>query len=99
MTGNATTSSLKRAGTRKADCPAPDKQIAETATRAARLAEISRKYTLQVIVTDPKGHEIFNLTKMTLDRHWHDKGNTIPDIKDVIALLVDAAQEHVLPSD
>jgi hypothetical protein len=99
MTGKATTDGLERRGTSKADCPAPNKQISEAAARAARLAEISRKYTLQVIVTDPEGHEVLNLTKMTLNRHLHDEGDTTPDIKDVIALLVDAAQEHVLPFD
>jgi hypothetical protein len=65
----------------------------------SRLAEISRNYSLQVIVTDPKGQEILNLTRMTLKRDLHNHGNTIPTIQDVIALLIDAAQEHVLPSD
>jgi hypothetical protein len=99
MTGKATTNNLERAGTRRAVCPAPAKQIAETAARAARLAEISREYTLQLIVTDPEGHEILNLTKMTLKHNLHSKRNTTPDIQDVIALLVDAAREHLLPFD
>jgi hypothetical protein len=98
MTGNATTGGLERAGTRKAAPSAPAKKAA-AAKRAARLAKISRNYSLQVIVTDPAGNEILNLTKLTLKRDLHHRGNTIPDIKDVIALLIDAAQEHVLPFD
>jgi hypothetical protein len=97
MTGNATTGDLERAKTRKGVCPAPAKQAAEVAARVARLAEISRNYTLQVIVTDPEGHEILNLTKMTLQRDLHDKRIATPNIQDVIALLVDAAREHELP--
>ena len=99
MTRNGTARDLERAATRKAVCPALAKQGADAAARAARLAEISRDFTLQVIVTDPEGHEIFNLTKMTLKRDLYGKRNTTPDIQDVIALLVDAAREHVLPFD
>jgi hypothetical protein len=99
MTGNAITGDSDRSRTRKAVRPVGAKKAAAAAERAARLAEISRKYTLQVIVTNPEGHEILNLTKVTLKRDLHDKGNTIPDIRDVIALLIDAAQEHVLPFD
>ena len=99
MTGNASTGNLERSRTCKAVLPAPTKKAAASAARAARLAEISRNYSLQVIVTDPEGHEILNLTKMTLKRDFHAQGNTIPDIQDVIALLIDAAQEHLLPFD
>jgi len=99
MIGNTSTGDLERSGTCKADCPAPNKQIAQTAARAERLAEISRNYTLQVIVSDAEGNEILNLTKLTLKRDLRYQGNTVPDIKDVIALLIDAAQEHVLPFD
>jgi hypothetical protein len=99
MARNGTASDMVRAGNRRAVCPAPAKQIAETAARAARLAEISREYTMQVIVTDPAGREVLNLTKMTLKRDLYGKRNTTPDIQDVIALLVDAAREHLLPFD
>jgi hypothetical protein len=99
MKENGSTDGLDRAGTRKTVTSGPAKKAAAAAERAVRLAEISRRYTLQVIVTDPEGQEIFNLTKMSLNGHLNGKGNTTPDIKDVIALLVDAAQEHVLPFD
>jgi hypothetical protein len=36
---------------------------------------------------------------MTLKRDLCEQGNTIPAIQDVIALLIDAAQEHVIPFD
>ena len=91
------TDDLELAGTRRIDCPTPPRQAAEAAAGAARLAEIGRKYTLQVIVTDPEGREVLNLTKMTLKRDSHDQGNTTPDIQDVMALLIDAAREHVIP--
>jgi hypothetical protein len=99
MTGNASTGDLERTGTRKAVPSGPAKKAAAAAKRAARLAKISRNYSLQVIVTDPAGNEILNLTKLTLKRDLHHRGNAIPDIQDVIALLIDAAQEHVLPFD
>jgi hypothetical protein len=99
MTRNGTSSDLEQAGTRRAVCPAPAKKVAEAAARTARLAELSREYNLQLIVTDPEGREILNLTKLTLKRDLHSKKNTSPDIQDVIALLVDAAREHFLPFD
>jgi hypothetical protein len=99
MTGNATTEGWERSRTRKAVPLVAAKRAAAAAEHAARLAEISRNYSLQVIVTDPEGHEILNLTKMTLKRDLQYQENTIPDIRDVIALLIDAAQEHVLPFD
>lgn len=98
MIGIASTGELERSGTCKAVPYVPSKK-ATAAERAARLAEISRNYSLRVIVTDPEGNEILNLTKMTLKRDLHYQRNTIPDIRDVIALLIDAAQEHVLPFD
>ena len=99
MARNRTVSDMERAGTRRAVCSASAKQIAEAAARAATLAAISREYTMQVIVTDPAGREVLNLTKMSLKRDLQGRGNTTPDIQDVIALLVDAAREHVLPFD
>jgi len=98
MKGNASTCDLERSGSCKAVSAASAKKTA-AAERGARLAEISRNYSLQVIVTDPEGQEILNLTRMTLKRDLHDQGNSIPNIQDVIALLIDAAQEHVLPFD
>jgi D-serine deaminase-like pyridoxal phosphate-dependent protein len=95
MRGNASTSNLEQSGTCKVVSLVPGRK-AGAAERAARLAEIGRNFSLQVIVRNPDGHEILNLTKMTLKRDLHDLGNTTPDIRDVIALLIDAAQEHVL---
>ena len=99
MIVNTKTGDLKRERARKAVRPATAKQSAETAEHTARLAEIRRKYTLQVIVTDPDGHEVLNLTTVALKRDLLDRENTIPEIQDVLELLVEAAQEHVLPFD
>ena len=59
--------------------------------------EIGRKYTLHVRVVDPEGREVLNVTKLTLGRDLYDKGDTIPEIRDVLELLVEAAREHVPP--
>lgn len=99
MIGNASTGDLEPSGTCNTVPRLRAEKAGGAAERGARLAEISRNYSLQVIVTDPTGQEILNLTKMTLNRDLHDKGNIIPSIQDVIALLIDAAQEHVLPFD
>jgi hypothetical protein len=97
MIGNTSTGDLEQS------CEAVPRVRARkapaSAERGARLAEISRNYSLQIIVTDPKGQEILNLTRMTLKRDLHDEGNSIPNIQDVIALLIDAAQEHVIQFD
>lgn len=98
MKGNASTCDLERSGSCKGVPLAPANKTA-SAEHGARLAEISRNYSLQVIVTDPGGQEILNLTRMTLKRDLCEQGNTIPAIQDVIALLIDAAQEHVIPFD
>jgi hypothetical protein len=99
MIENASTGDMKPSGTRKTLRPVPARDPAAAAERRARLAEISRNYSLQVIVTDPGGREILNLTKMTTKRDLQDHGNMIPSIHDVITLLIDAAQEHVIPFD
>jgi hypothetical protein len=99
MIGNASTGDLDRSGTCNAVRPVSAERAAAVAERVARLAEIGRNYSLQVIVTDPNGQEILNLTKMTLKRDLHDQGNIVPSFQDVLALLIDAAQEHVLPFD
>ncbi len=63
MIGNAKTGHLKRTRNRRTVLPDTDKQRAEGEEQTARLAEIGRKYTLQVIVTDLDGREVLNLTK------------------------------------
>jgi hypothetical protein len=52
-----------------------------------------------VIVTDPDGHEVINLTKVAFKRDLHDSENAIPEMQDVLELLVEAAREYVLPLD
>jgi hypothetical protein len=91
---NAKTGDLKRTRTRRAVLPNIDKQRAEVEAQTARLAEIGRKYTLQVIVTDLDGREVLNLTKVALKRDMHEEGNAIPKIRDVLELLIEAAKEY-----
>jgi hypothetical protein len=94
---NAKTGDLKRTRNRRAVLADTDKQRADVEAQTARLAEIGRKYTLQVIVTDLDGREVLNVTKVALKRDMHDEGNAIPEIRDVLELLIEAAEEHVLP--
>jgi len=93
---NAKTGDLKRTRTRRAVLPNTDKQRAKVEAQTARLAEIGRKYTLQVIVTDLDGREVLNLTKVALKRDMHEEGNAIPEIRDVLELLIEAAKEYEL---
>jgi hypothetical protein len=93
MKGNPKTGDLKRARTRKAVRPAKGRQSAEAAEHSARIAEIRRNYTLQVIATDPEGHEVLNLTKVALERNFPDKAFTAIKIQDVLELLIEAAGE------
>jgi len=98
--GKAKTGDLKRTRNRKAVLLDTTKQSAEVAEQKARLAEIGRKYTLQVIVTDLDGCEVLNLTRVALKRDMHhDEGNAMPEILDVLKLLMEAAQEYVLPDE
>jgi hypothetical protein len=94
---NAKTGDLRRTRNRRAVLPDTDKQRADVEAQTARLAEIGRKYTLKVIVTDLDGREVLNVTKVALKRDMHDEGNAIPEIRDVLELLIEAAEEHVLP--
>jgi hypothetical protein len=97
MRGNAKSGDLQRKGTRKAVRAAGANQRAEAAEHRVRLMEIGRKYTLHLRVIDTAGNEVLNLTKLTLGRDSHDEKNSIPEILDVLELLVEAAEEHVLP--
>jgi hypothetical protein len=93
---NAKTGDLKRTRNRRAVLTETDKQRAEVEAQTVRLAEIGRKYTLQVIVTDLDGREVLNVTKVALKRDMHDEGNAIPEIRDVLELLIEAAKEYEL---
>lgn len=95
--GNAKTGDRKQIKNRKAVLPDTGRQRALAEEQTARLAEIGRKYTLQVIVTDLNGNEVLNLTKVAFKRETHDQGMAIPEIRDVLALLIEAAKEYVLP--
>jgi hypothetical protein len=52
-----------------------------------------RMYTAQVNVIDPDGHETLNLTKLTFEEDLYGKRLANPDIREVLASLVDAAGE------
>ena len=97
MIRNAKTDDLKRTRNGNAVYADTDKRRAEVEAQTARLAEIGRKYTLRVIVTDLNGREVLNLTKLALNHDVHDEGNAVPEIRDVLELLIEAAEEHVLP--
>ena len=93
MIRNAKPSDQTPAGNR-GDAPSrSEKRPVKAESQAARLAEISRKYTLQVIVTDQVGREVLNLTKVCLERDLPGKVATTPEIHEVLELLVEAAGE------
>jgi hypothetical protein len=82
---------------REAVCLTRAKLEAEAAVRMAKLTEKGRQYTLQVKVTDPEGRDVFTLTRLTRERDLQDQGNTIPEIDEILELLIEAAKEYVLP--
>ena len=84
---------------RETVCFTQAKLHAEAAVRMAKLIERCRQYTLQVKVTDPEGREVFTLTRLTNERDLHDQGNSIPEIDEILELLIEAAKEYVLPID
>jgi hypothetical protein len=90
---NAKPSDRMLTGNRGAVPSGSIKQPANVESQAARLAEIERKYTLQVIVTDQVGREVLNLTKVCLERDLPGKVATTPEIHEVLELLVEAAGE------
>lgn len=59
----------------------------------AGLMETGRKYRLQVIVTDPEGEEVLNLTKLAFEGELQNRGYPTPDISEALQLLVSAAGE------
>ena len=57
------------------------------------MTESGRKYKMQVIVTDPEGREVLNLTKLAFEGELQNGGYPTPDIGEALQLLVDAAGE------
>ena len=82
---------------REAVCLTQAKLDAEAALRMAKLTERGRQYTLRVKVTDPEGRDVFTLTRLTSERDLRDQGNAIPEIDEILELLIEAAKEYVLP--
>jgi len=99
MQGKAKARNPKHQRGRKSIHTAGARQKAKEAEHRARLIEIGRRYTLHVRVVDPEGREVLNVTKLTLGRNLHDEGDTIPQLRDVLELLVEAAEEHVRPCE
>jgi hypothetical protein len=93
MMGNARIGILKRTVTRKPVRAGKAAERLNDLEHRAKLAEIGRRYTLQVKVIDPDGREILNLTKLTLERDLPGKVKTTPEIRDVLELLVEATGE------
>ena len=93
MIENAKTGDPKRRVNRRTVPADTDKHSARVESQAERLAEIERKYTLRVIVTDQVGREVLNLTKVCLERDLPGKVATTPAIHEVLELLVEAAGE------
>jgi hypothetical protein len=55
--------------------------------------EARRKYKVQVIVTDPEGQEVLNLTKLAFERDLRKNGFATVDIQEALRTLVEAAGE------
>jgi len=69
------------------------KQPMEAREAQVWLTESGRKYKLQVVVTDPEGQEVLNLTKLAFEGEHQNGGYPTPDIGEALQLLVDAAGE------
>jgi hypothetical protein len=57
------------------------------------LTETGRKYKVHVIVTDPNGLEVLNLTSLALESILHNNGYPGPDIQQALQVLIEAAGE------
>jgi hypothetical protein len=97
MIGNARTGDIKRKDPEKLFISPGVKLDAEAAVRTAKLTERGRQYAMQVKVTDPEGRDVFTLTRLTNERELRDQGNTVPEIDEILELLIEAAKEYVLP--
>jgi hypothetical protein len=97
MRGKAKAGDLERKGTRKALRAACGKQNVDAAEHRARLMEIGRGSSLHISMIDPEGSEVLNVSRLIFGRVLNREGDPTPDIRDVLELLVEAAEEHVLP--
>jgi hypothetical protein len=93
MSANARTGEPNPHGKRRAGWLVTNKQKAGAAEHCARLAEIRRRFTLQVIATDHEGNEILNLTRVALAQNLPNESLTVLKIHDVLELLIEAAGE------
>ncbi|HEV2988935.1 MAG TPA: hypothetical protein VG759_10865 [Candidatus Angelobacter sp.] len=96
MIGKARTGDLRKDTSKLVVSPGA-KLDAEAAVRMAKLMERGRRYTMQVKVTDPEGRDVFTLTRLTSERDLRDQGDTVPEIDEILELLIEAANEYVLP--
>jgi hypothetical protein len=90
---NTTSRGRTLASERKAASPVAAKQTAEAGKPRAELKEAGRKYRMQVIVTDPEGKEVLNLTKLAFEGELQNGGFPTPDSGEALQLLVNAARE------
>lgn len=57
------------------------------------MTETGRKYRVQLIVTDPEGQVVLNLTKLAFEDELQNGGYPTPNIGGALELLVNAAGE------
>jgi hypothetical protein len=88
-----TSEGLTLAGNHTAVFPITTEHKSEAEEPRARLTETERKYRVQVIVTDPEGQEVLNLTKLAFEDELQHSGNPTLDIAEALQLLVDVAGE------
>jgi len=88
-----TSRGLEPAKKQEAVRPIAAKQKSEAGEPKAGLTETARKYRVQVIVTDPEGQEVLNLTKLAFEDELQNGGYPTPDIQGALQLLVEAAGE------
>jgi hypothetical protein len=69
------------------------KQKLEAEEPKTGLTETGRKYKVQVIVTDPNGQEVLNLTTLAFESILHNNGYPAPDIQQALQALIEAAGE------
>lgn len=93
MKQDTTSEGLTQARYREAVRPVAAKQKSGVGEPGVSLAESGRKYRVQVIVTDPEGQEVLNLTKLAFEGELQKSGYPTPDIGEVLQMLVSAAGE------
>jgi hypothetical protein len=94
MRGNDTTLGLTPARDHKAGRAVTANQKQEAGEPRVGSPETRRKYyRVQVIVSDPEGQHVLNLTKLVFEGDMHANGYATPDIQEMLQLLVEAAGE------